>query len=224
MHLHPPTERIDSIKQFLLHLVMIVLGIVIALSLEQWRESLHHKAIAERALYEITQEMEKNQALVRKNLPTYEKITTHVESVLAAQKAAIKAYESKSGPVPEPKDIDGDIGVLGLQSTAWNMANINQALSYMPHETAVKLSRIYNAQIMITGLHSNSLQMLLGVLALGDFPVNAPLPEMKEQLKALNQAKTLFKSQFNNYKILDQQYAEFLGTPVAAPPALRASQ
>jgi hypothetical protein len=224
MHLHPPTERIDSIKQFLLHLVMIVLGIVIALGLEQWRESLHHKSIAERALNEITQEMGKNQALIRKNLPTFEKVTKQVEDMLVAQKAAIKAYESKTGPVPEPKDEDGDVGMLGLQSTAWSMANINQALSYMPHETAVKLSRIYNAQIMITGMHSNSFQMLSGVMALGDFPVNAPLPEMKEQLKALNQAKTLFKSQLNNYKLLDQQYAEFLGKSVAAPSASKASQ
>src|SRR5262245_35672460 len=42
MDIHPPTKPIESAKDFVIHLSMIVIGILIAIGLEQTVEAWHH--------------------------------------------------------------------------------------------------------------------------------------------------------------------------------------
>lgn len=44
MEIHPPQHGIQSWREFLLHMTTIVLGILIAIGLEQTVEWVHHQA------------------------------------------------------------------------------------------------------------------------------------------------------------------------------------
>jgi hypothetical protein len=207
MDIHPPTGKVHSIKEYLIHLSMVVLGILIALGLEQWRESRHHASLAAQATRDIKLEIESNQGLLRKVIPKFEKALPIVSAIADAQKAAIKAFEAKAGPVPEPKDDDLDLASPSLQSTAWEVATISQATNYMPREDLVKFSRVYTAQKFIMQAQLAMVRGYEPIAALGNFAVNAQPQQMMEQLKAVNLAKENIRSTLGSFKLLDEGYS-----------------
>ena len=64
MHLELPKARVESLKDFLKHYLMIVLSILTALGLEGWIEHTHHAHAAETARAQIEAEIRANLAEV----------------------------------------------------------------------------------------------------------------------------------------------------------------
>jgi hypothetical protein len=57
---------IASVKDFLLHMLMITLGLLIALALDGLREELHHRELAHEARSNFAAELQGNRALVER--------------------------------------------------------------------------------------------------------------------------------------------------------------
>lgn len=64
MHIHPPKEKLDSVKKFLLELLTITCGILIALSLEGAMEWTHHRHLLREARSNILSELHGNRATI----------------------------------------------------------------------------------------------------------------------------------------------------------------
>jgi hypothetical protein len=61
MHVHPPSEEIYSWPQFFIHLAVIVLGLLIAVGIEQTVERLHHGHVRKEIEAQIHQILEYNE-------------------------------------------------------------------------------------------------------------------------------------------------------------------
>jgi hypothetical protein len=65
MDIHPPTHPILSFKEALVHLGIVTVGILIALSLEGLLEWQHHRHLVREANENITQELRENEKELR---------------------------------------------------------------------------------------------------------------------------------------------------------------
>jgi hypothetical protein len=66
MEIHPPTKPVESVKDFLIHLSMITIGILIALGLEQAVEAWHHRELGLQARENIVNELRDNKIEIDK--------------------------------------------------------------------------------------------------------------------------------------------------------------
>jgi len=68
MKVHPPHGPIHSIKEFLVHLLAITIGLLIALGLEASVEWVHHRRLVREARENIFQEIRDNERNVAEEL------------------------------------------------------------------------------------------------------------------------------------------------------------
>lgn len=68
MEIHPPQQGIHSWREFLLHMTTIVLGILIAIGLEQAVEWVHHRQERAQLQSELREEADHNRSLIAEDL------------------------------------------------------------------------------------------------------------------------------------------------------------
>ncbi len=68
MDVHPPHGAVHSVKEFMVHMLAITLGLLIALGLESAAEWVHHKRLVREARENIAQEMRDNRGNLEKEL------------------------------------------------------------------------------------------------------------------------------------------------------------
>ena len=69
MEIHAPTKPVESIREFLIHLSMVTIGILIALGLEQAVEAWHHHEPGVEARENISNEIRDNKQAVDRARP-----------------------------------------------------------------------------------------------------------------------------------------------------------
>ena len=68
MDIHPPHKPIHSVKDFLIHLLMITIGLFIALTLEAAVQSMHHRHLVREAHENLRREIEDNRSTYAGNV------------------------------------------------------------------------------------------------------------------------------------------------------------
>lgn len=115
--------------------VLIVLSVLVALGVDEWRDTRARETRAEMALASIAVELQQN-------LETLERARgNHV-----AKSDSLSAYATR-GALPPPEVYMYGMFSPGLvQSTAWESARETGATSDMPYELVLRLSRVYDRQ------------------------------------------------------------------------------
>jgi hypothetical protein len=139
--IHPPNGPIHSFKDFFLHLLTVVLGILIALSLEGLIEWRHHRSLAEEARSNLTAEIRENRQLLTGGLAA----APDAEQRLKATIEAIEAYRKNRGDDRTSK-LDWGFGLFPLRATAWSTAASTGALSYMEYSEVQGYTTAYVLQ------------------------------------------------------------------------------
>jgi hypothetical protein len=139
MEVHPPHKPIHSIKEFMVHLLAITIGLLIALGLESSVEWLHHRHQARDARENIFQEMRTNQqdAVRQLNaLPAEEKRLDEILSLVD---------DAQHGRPQKP--IGGFMwtSVL-LRDSAWNAASSTGAVAFMDYSEVKRYAQLYAMQ------------------------------------------------------------------------------
>ncbi len=164
MHVEPPEHGPRSLKEFLGQYLMIVLGILTALGLEQVIESAHHHSIATQAQQQIEEELRSNLEQVNQ---TVEQNKQRLSVLKAAQdtllQQALKKQMSAESVSAQFKTIP--IGALTptLRRDAWDAAIANQALSHVDPAAVRRYSEGYSAQ-------REESQTILATFTIGDWP------------------------------------------------------
>src|ERR1035441_4507065 len=116
MEVYPPHKPIHSIKEFLVHLLAITIGLLIALGLEASVEWLHHRHLARDARENIFQEMRVNQQDVVRQLNALPADEKRLDEILSL------VDDAQHGRPQKP--IGGFMwtSVL-LRDSAWNAAS-----------------------------------------------------------------------------------------------------
>ena len=141
MDIHPPYGPIHSFKDFFLHLLTVILGILIALSLEGLLEWRHHRSLAEEARSNLTVEIRENRQLLTGGLAA----APDAEQRLKATIETIEAYRKNHRDDRTPK-LNWSFGLFPLSATAWSTAASTGALGYMDYSEVKAYTRAYVLQ------------------------------------------------------------------------------
>ena len=155
IEVHPPDEKIHGVRDFLLHLFTITIGLLIALGLEAGVERLHHHHLQEEASDNVQQEIRDNQKELQ---VSHEAITKEKENLLKAlafldARAAGKPYDISS--------ITLGYTMPALSDASWKTASSTGALSYMPYARVQRYASAYQLQDQFMQLEKQTLGQYL---------------------------------------------------------------
>ncbi len=185
MDIHPP-HAIRSWKDFFVQLVTITAGILIALSLEGVRESMHNRSIASEARENIRRELADNKREVDNELahasdrnPQFDTALKFANDLLATKKTNVKQFGL-------------NLGFASLSDASWQTAERTGALAHMDYAEVQNYAEAYRIQTLLQQQHGRALDGMAAALALlgsgdGD-PTKAPpadLERFRQQVMTL---------------------------------------
>jgi hypothetical protein len=136
------------IQKLLVEVFSIVLAVLLALAMNQWRERRGNRALAETALSNIELELRSNQDLLL---------------LLNENNRSVTA--SLAGEDPETGNPPAFVPGLQLQEIAWNAFLSTGVSSYVDYGTVLMLSKLYSIQEVYKELGSQVVQAELNSAA-----------------------------------------------------------
>jgi hypothetical protein len=146
MEIHTPDAPVHSFRDFVVHLLMISLGVLIALGAEAMVEFLHHRHVVEQAQVNLTAEMRENKATLDDNLPKLKKDEQLLEQSLT------DLQRLKSNRNAKTQDLNLNLNFFSLSDTSWRTAQATGALALMNYEQANDWAGYYDVQTMLNHL------------------------------------------------------------------------
>jgi hypothetical protein len=137
MELHAPGGPVRSVKDFLVHIGVVTVGILIALGLEQLVEAHHRAQLAETAVAGFRKELAYDEEQVNDVLGRSPDLQAKVE-------AAIVLLSTEPPPGIAASQLDYPGISLDIVSTAnWDTAIATQALTELPFEAVTRYAQAY---------------------------------------------------------------------------------
>jgi hypothetical protein len=155
MDIHPSQGPIHSFKDFLFHLLTVVIGILIALSLEGLLDWHHHRMLLQEARSNLASEIRENRQRITKGLAS----APDAESRLKATIEAIDSYRKNHDD--RASKLDWSFGLFPLYATAWSTAASTGAVSYMNYSEVQDYTRVYVVQEQFLSLQQRTLEKWL---------------------------------------------------------------
>jgi cytochrome bd-type quinol oxidase subunit 1 len=147
MHVEPPGHAPQSLKDFGIHYLMIVAGILTAVGIEQGIEAIHHHELATQATEQIEEELKANlretSTAIAENQRRRVVLKTAIDSLasdIAQKKASDDGFVAGLGKV-----VSGTRGPT-LRRDAWDAAIASQALSHVGPVAVRRYSGAYSTQ------------------------------------------------------------------------------
>ncbi|NYF91157.1 hypothetical protein RBB79_16195 [Tunturiibacter empetritectus] len=174
MDVHAPHEPIHGVKDFLLHLLTITVGLLIAVGIEGCVERHREHKLANEARATMREEIEDNSKVMEGAVADVQKEKSLMQKnmdLLSRIQVNPKDQES-DGP-----SINASFSNKSLKGTAWKTAQTTGALGYMPYAEAQRYADIYQAQDAFLAAQDKNWEdqsQLLGVIGktnLGHGPV-----------------------------------------------------
>ena len=139
MEVHPPHGPIRSVKEFLVHLLAITIGLLIALGLEASVEWVHHRRLVREAREHIFQEIHDNERNVIGELNALPAEKTHLNRTLDA----VSELQSR-----RPAEFEEDFKwtFTRLNASGWEAALSTGAVAHMTYQEARRYSELYTLQ------------------------------------------------------------------------------
>lgn len=127
LEVHPPHQAVHSWKDFFIHIATIVIGLLIAIALEQSVEWLHHRHQLRDTRRNLAMEIEDNRRVLKLNLEDAGK----VQAALIRNQMLLRNHPSSPGPMPA--DLDYSWTFHRTPDAAWLAAKQDGSLSLMPY-------------------------------------------------------------------------------------------
>lgn len=164
MEFHVPAGPIHSLKDFLLHLGIVTIGILIALSLEQLIEAHHRAEIARVAVAGFRREITDDMQEVKGVLDAMPELRTQVHDSIVALTETPAA-----GAHPEPIKYPG-IHFNFISSASWDTAIATQALANMPYDDVKRYAGAYGALQLFLQQETHAVNLWQDMRRFGDDP------------------------------------------------------
>ncbi len=139
MEVHPPDHPIRNVRDFLLHLLTITVGLLIALGLEGLVEKVHNRHLLHTAEADLRVEIRENRKSLAEDEQHLNLTEQHIEAALDILDA-VRAHKSNGGDITPHWEWDD------VQSTAWDTAHNTGAIALMPYDSAQAYALIYGQQ------------------------------------------------------------------------------
>ena len=143
LDVHPPHEPVLGWRDFVVHLLTITVGLLIALGLEAAVEAMHHHELATQARENIEHELERNVAHAKQDTANVQATIDSVDALLAA------ARRHRDNPHPAgatAHQMHVDASWEDFEDAAWLTARESGALAHMPLDEVQKYAGVYARQ------------------------------------------------------------------------------
>jgi hypothetical protein len=140
LDVHPPHESVHSWRDFFIHIATIVIGLLIAIGLEQTVEYLHHRHLLHQAHENLREEIQDNQRLLAMDRRYLE---SNRQTVL---RNIDTLHQIKADPKQTHSALRFPWQWSSPSAAAWNTARDTGALALMPYEQVQGYSLLYGQQ------------------------------------------------------------------------------
>lgn len=209
MEIHAPQGGIHSTKDFLIHLLTVTIGILIALSLDGLLEWHHHRALVEEARTNLLSEIRENHDRLAKGLQAAPDAERRLRDTISAIDQYRKTHQ-------EPKNLEWSFGIFPLSATAWTTAGSTGAITYMDYAEVKRYTHVYIVQDQFLSLQQGSLEKWLALQKWGNrldpkqgFAAVTPA-ELSDIENETADALSHTVSEESVAKALDAEYAKLL--------------
>ena len=223
-----PKVRIDSLKDFAKHYLMIVLSILTALGLEAWIEHAHHQHAAATASAQIEMEIRANlteaHTDLQQDVAQLKRLDTIRDAVTRDLKAHVPDDVIRQHILAQTRD-HFDLGLTfpTLRHEAWDVVVANQSASWIDHDRMERYSAAYASQRdFITSMSENTALLMNGtglVDTIADLQTDEAQP--REFLHVISQMTAMLGQTVNSLRLLEKQLGAALpgGTSNTTKPA-----
>lgn len=208
---HGPEKPIHSPKEFLLHMLTVMLGLLLALGLEAIVEWRHHQHLAHQATENIRRELAENETWLDATLSYAPDEEKYLVAVIGEMKK-VKASDGKATIAP-PATIGWTFNVLARAN--YDMAQANGALSYMKFEDAARFAAAYTLQQELVVRQTEAWTSLgkLGACSVGiDDPTHPSLEDAACRQAAAREMVVRVQAVENVASFVKKAYADARGT------------
>lgn len=173
MDIHKP-KAAHSVREFLVEIGTITIGILIALCLEAGVEAWHHRELVEHARVDLRQELSDNRAgLIRA-------LAGERETIAALNRAAAAMQLRLAGKQPAPGSATFNTSFSTMGTAAWENTVATQALSHMSYADAQALSQAYSQSRTYNVLEEEARKPFFELMA-ADSPDDLDHKELRER-------------------------------------------
>ena len=157
MEIHPPHQGIHSWREFLLHMTTIVLGILIAIGLEQAVEWVHHRQERKQLQSELREEADHNRAIIAEDLKlvSMETWTTDTMKTVDASRAATDGrirFELRRVPCTGGSLNTPGVRYFAPSEAVWTAARESGLTALIPAPEARVYARLQHNLALLTAL------------------------------------------------------------------------
>ncbi len=202
---HAPHERISGFKDFLLHLLTITIGLLIALSLEgavEWQHNRHLVRDAEAGLRGEIRSNAEGIGALRKQVKDENRQLD--DDLIAVRK--MQAH-------PQTHEHMGfTFRMSSFDQMAWKTAQTTGAFGYMPYEDASAFADIYNVQDEVYKVQQEAVDDVLKAASLivaqpeGSTPTQAQLDQVTDRIGLIKMRLVLLGNLIDE---LDRVYRKY---------------
>lgn len=143
LDVHPPHEPIHGWRDFLLHILTITIGLLIALSLEGLVEYTHHRHIVHEAHENIHKEIELNHAVAQTDLHALQ------EAMVRVRGNIVTLQQTFADPKHSHGDLHIGMSFSSFNDSAWRSSRDMGALTYMPYQEVQGYADVYGQQDLV---------------------------------------------------------------------------
>jgi hypothetical protein len=172
LDVHAPAGKMESVKDFLLHVLTMTVGLFIALLLEGCVER-HHKA-------EVRREAEAN---LWQEVVDNQRRLTEAQPVMKAEEKTLKIVldflsAKEAGKQSQLPAIDLGFSIRSLRDASWRTASVTGALALMDYQEVQGFAGMYQVQEQLMQLQNETLNDFLQMQAytVYGFDVNKVTP------------------------------------------------
>jgi hypothetical protein len=140
---------IDSIAQYLLYVSVVVLGVVLPLLVQMWRQKRHDAKLVAETLSSLTREIQSNRERLSKSRDSFKALW---EALSEEYDQYVKLWgrlgeDGVARQSIEPPSSTGvSVSFAALTSTAWEVAHLSGGSRLMSGSVLAKLTRVYHLQ------------------------------------------------------------------------------
>lgn len=150
LDVHPPHAPTHTWRDFFIHIATITIGLLIAVSLEQTVETIHHHHQRHQLEEQIRSEAERNIAIVQLNLAQLHQQRQFIEALIVAiNKAPVINGRIDKAALPPPKPDLFATAIFDPDQTAWTVAKASGSVGLLPEEEAQVFARLDHESVAI---------------------------------------------------------------------------
>jgi hypothetical protein len=209
LEVHPAPNPITSVKEFLLHMLAITLGLLIAIGMQSGLEWRQHRELARIARENISVEMRENQAELGRSVEAIRHEQAELQQILDYLKRLRKDPHAR-----EP-DVDLNINVTNLNRSSWDTASATGALNYMSYHHVQAYEDTYALQDDVDKLQIRRLDawLQLGAALSAPDPTTVSLIQIDHADQQVRVSQAYANAAISLIHSLDESYSRALQAP-----------